>query len=148
MGKYVKSLENKSGTGGFFVAVVGRDGLWMKFELISVDLYFPLVRSRYLRQNCSNDMKTCKTCHNFQWCLSLCMGAAAYASQDEVNQRELLIGIPRYSPPFLLSHHRFPSQRVWGNGNKVFITQIYYGIRNVIVFVALKNGARSSVFSR
>ena len=45
-------------------------------------------------------MKTCKNCHNFSWCLSLCKEVAAYVSQDEVNQKELLIGTPQYSPPF------------------------------------------------
>ena len=38
----------------------------------------------------------CQTCPHKQFCSNLCPEAEAYASQDEVEQTELNIGLPRY----------------------------------------------------
>ncbi|OGP46705.1 MAG: hypothetical protein A3K30_03215 [Deltaproteobacteria bacterium RBG_13_51_10] len=61
---------------------------------------FHLAWLRFLCKNCFNEMKTCLTCHYYQWCLSLCKEAKAYVSQDEVKQKELPIGIPVFSQIF------------------------------------------------
>ena len=39
----------------------------------------------------------CKNCPNRQICKVLCREAELYVSQDEVRQRELLVGLPHYS---------------------------------------------------
>ena len=38
----------------------------------------------------------CKTCPKHDLCSCLCPEAEVYADQDEVSQRELTVGLPRY----------------------------------------------------
>ena len=43
-----------------------------------------------------NAEELCQTCPHKQFCSELCPEAEAYVGQDEVPQKELTIGIPRY----------------------------------------------------
>ena len=51
-------------------------------------------------------MKTCKSCSgckNYPFCVTLCAEARKYVSQDEVPLRELPIGKPAFTQPYLNS---------------------------------------------
>lgn len=44
-------------------------------------------------------MKKCSDCKAYPWCINLCKEASDYVSQDEINQKELTIGIPLFRSP-------------------------------------------------